>query len=96
VVTALSAQVRKLPHLLRQSLTGDRGMELADLKTFMPVTDTQGVLLPMALAKRHQRTHEPTPSAVLPTGHGSLGPFATQAQQDCAKAESAAQKDIGK
>ena len=41
VVTALSKQVRKLPTQLRQSLTWDRGMELADHKTFSMATDTQ-------------------------------------------------------
>ncbi len=41
VVTALSKQVRKLPAQLRQSLTWDRGMELADHKTFTLATDTQ-------------------------------------------------------
>jgi IS30 family transposase len=40
VVTALSTHVRKLPQLLRQSLTWDRGMELADHKTFTLATDT--------------------------------------------------------
>ena len=40
VVTALSRQVRRLPQLLRQSLTWDRGMELADHKTFTLATDT--------------------------------------------------------
>lgn len=34
VVSALSKQVRKLPDQLRQSLTWDRGVELADHKTF--------------------------------------------------------------
>lgn len=41
VVTALSKQVRKLPDQLRKSLTWDRGMELADHKTFTMATDTQ-------------------------------------------------------
>ena len=41
VVTALSKQVRKLPTQLRQSLTWDRGMELAEHKTFTLATDTQ-------------------------------------------------------
>jgi IS30 family transposase len=41
VVKALSKQVRKLPNQLRQSLTWDRGMELADHKTFTLATDTQ-------------------------------------------------------
>jgi transposase, IS30 family len=41
VVTALSTHVRKLPDQLRQSLTWDRGMELADHKTFTLATDTQ-------------------------------------------------------
>jgi IS30 family transposase len=41
VVAALSKQVRKLPEELRQSLTWDRGMELADHKTFTMATNTQ-------------------------------------------------------
>ena len=41
VVTALSKQVRKLPDQLRKSLTWDRGVELADHKTFTMATDTQ-------------------------------------------------------
>ena len=41
VVTALSTQVRKLPEQLRQSLTWDRGMELANHKSFTLATDTQ-------------------------------------------------------
>lgn len=41
VVTALTKQVRKLPAQLRQSLTWDRGVELADHKTFTMATDTQ-------------------------------------------------------
>ena len=41
VVRALSTQVRTLPNQLRQSLTWDRGMELADHKTFTLATDTQ-------------------------------------------------------
>ncbi len=40
VVTALSTHVRTLPQRLRQSLTWDRGMELADHKTFTLATDT--------------------------------------------------------
>lgn len=41
VVAALSRQVRKLPVELRQSLTWDRGMELAHHKDFTMATDTQ-------------------------------------------------------
>jgi IS30 family transposase len=41
VVTALSKQVRKLPKQLRQSLTWDRGMELANHKTFTLATNTK-------------------------------------------------------
>lgn len=41
VVAALSRQVRRLPQQLRQSLTWDRGMELADHKLFTVATDTQ-------------------------------------------------------
>ena len=41
VVAALSTQVKKLPDRLRQSLTWDRGMELADHKIFILATDIQ-------------------------------------------------------
>ncbi len=41
VVTALSKQVKKLPQQLRQSLTWDRGMELANHKTFTMATDAK-------------------------------------------------------
>ena len=41
VVTALSKQVRKLPDQLRKSLTWDRGVELADHKTFTMATDAK-------------------------------------------------------
>lgn len=41
VVTALSKEVRKLPDQLRKSLTWDRGVELADHKTFTLATDVK-------------------------------------------------------
>ena len=41
VVTALSLQVRKLPTELRQSLTWDRGMELARHKQFTIATNVK-------------------------------------------------------
>jgi IS30 family transposase len=41
VVSALNKQVRKLPNQLRQSLTWDRGTELADHKAFTLATDVQ-------------------------------------------------------
>jgi IS30 family transposase len=41
VVAALSRQIRKLPAVLRRSLTWDRGTELADHKTFTVATDVQ-------------------------------------------------------
>lgn len=41
VVAALTKQVKKLPVELRQSLTWDRGMELANHKAFTMATDTQ-------------------------------------------------------
>lgn len=41
VVSALTKQVKRLPQQLRQSLTWDRGMELASHKTFTLATDTQ-------------------------------------------------------
>jgi IS30 family transposase len=41
VVSALTRQVRKLPAHLRQSLTWDRGVEMADHKRFTLATDVQ-------------------------------------------------------
>ena len=39
VVTALTAQMKKLPKIVQQTLTWDRGMELADHKGFSLATD---------------------------------------------------------
>jgi IS30 family transposase len=41
VVSALTRQIKKMPRQLRESLTWDRGMELADDKTFTMATDTK-------------------------------------------------------
>ena len=41
VVSAISHQIRKLPAVLRRSLTWDRGTELADHKRFTVATDVQ-------------------------------------------------------
>jgi IS30 family transposase len=41
VVAALTRQVKKLPRQLRESLTWDRGMELADHKSFTMATETK-------------------------------------------------------
>jgi IS30 family transposase len=41
VVTALTKQIRGLPSQLRRSLTWDRGMELADHKSFTMATNTR-------------------------------------------------------
>jgi len=44
VVAALGQHVRKLPATLRRSLTGNRGLEMAEHKTFTVATDV-GLLL---------------------------------------------------
>jgi IS30 family transposase len=41
VVAALSPQIRKLPATLRRSLTWDRGLEMAQHKSFTMATDMQ-------------------------------------------------------
>jgi IS30 family transposase len=41
VVAALSRQVRRLPAPLRRSLTWDRGLEMAQQKSFTVATDVQ-------------------------------------------------------
>jgi IS30 family transposase len=41
VVAALSQQVQKLPAALRRSLTWDRGLEMAQHKTFTVATDVK-------------------------------------------------------
>jgi len=41
VVSELTRQVKKLPRQLRESLTWDRGMELADHKSFTMATETK-------------------------------------------------------
>ena len=41
VVAALSRKIRKLPAILRQSLTWDRGLEMAKHKTFTVATDVK-------------------------------------------------------
>ena len=41
VVAALSRQVRQLPAVLRRSLTWDRGLEMAEHKSFTMATDVQ-------------------------------------------------------
>ena len=41
VVKAVSKQIGKLPSQLRQSLTWDRGMEMAEHKAFSVATDAK-------------------------------------------------------
>ena len=45
VVAALSQHVRKLPASLRRSLTWDRGLEMAQHKSFTVATECEGLLL---------------------------------------------------
>jgi IS30 family transposase len=55
VVAALSRQIRKLPTSLRQSLTWDRGHEMAQHKTFSVATDVKVYLCdPHSPWQRHK------------------------------------------
>ena len=67
VVSALIRQARNLPRELYQSLTWDRGKELADHRRFTLATDVDGLLLRSAkpVAARHQREHQ-SPAAPVP------------------------------
>ena len=66
VVSALIKQSQKLPGELYQSLTWDRGKELADHQRLALATERRGLLLrsPITLATRLERKHQPTAAPV--------------------------------
>ena len=61
VVTALSQHVRELPATLRRSLTWDRGLEMAQHRSFTMATDVQVYFCdPQSPWQRGSRTKTPT------------------------------------
>ena len=67
VVAALSRHVRKLPASLRRSLTWDRGLEMAQHKTFTVATKVHVYFCDPTepLAARQQRKHQRTATTVF-------------------------------
>jgi IS30 family transposase len=78
VIDALIDHAKKLPQQLYQSLTWDRGFEMADHKRFTMAT-VPSLLLRSAesLAARHQREHQRAAPTVFPQRHRSIGVFAS-------------------
>ena len=62
VVAALSQQVRQLPASLRRSLTWDRGLEMAEHKSFTMATDVQVYSATRKVPGSAARTKTPTGS----------------------------------
>ena len=75
VVAALSRHVRQLPATLRRSLTWDRGLEMAEHKSFTMATDA-GLLLrsTKSLATRIERKHQRATKAIS-AEEGGLNPL---------------------
>ncbi len=67
-IAALTQHVGKLPVALRRSLTWDRGLEMAQHKSFTVETEVESLLLRSAepVAARHQRKHQRPVASVLP------------------------------
>ena len=83
VVAALSQHVRQLPATLRRSLTWDRGLEMAQHKSFTDRYRCEGLLLRSAesLAARLQRKHQ-WASAPVPAEEGRLVQLQSQSELD--------------
>jgi IS30 family transposase len=97
VVTALSKQVRKLPAQLRQSLNWNRGMELADHKTFTMATDTKVRFCdprsPWQRGRNENTNRLLRP--VFPERDGPVRVLTGRVKQSCSKTEYASQKNLG-
>jgi Integrase core domain len=97
VVAALSRHVRTLPATLRRSLTWDRGLEMAQHKSFTMATDVQVYFCesPKPMAARFERKHERA-AAAIPTEEGGSALLLTVGPgRDRPAPQSTATKNIG-
>ena len=97
VVAALSQHVRQLPVALRRSLTWDRGLEMAQHKSFTMATDVQVYFMRPAksLAARLERKHQRATAAIPAEENGSVLLLAVGAGRDRSASESTAAKNVG-
>jgi IS30 family transposase len=63
-----------LPESLRRSLTGDRGAEMSEHRSFRMATDMHVYFCDprRTMATRHQRRSQRASTAILPEGHQSI------------------------
>ena len=97
VVAALSQHVLGLPATLRRSLTWDRGLEMAQHKSFTMATDVQVYFLRSteSLATRFKRKHQRATQAIPTEEGGSVLLLAVGARQDRSASQSTATKNVG-
>jgi IS30 family transposase len=74
VATALSRHIRKLPTSLKQSLTWDRGLEMAFTVHFGDKCESLLLRSAEPMATRQQRKYQWVTAAVFPERHRSLAP----------------------
>ena len=97
VVAALSRHVRTLPATLRRSLTWDRGLEMAQHKSFTMATDVQVYFCdPQSpMAARFERKHERAAAAIPAEEGGSVLLLTVGPGRDRSAPQSTATKNIG-
>jgi IS30 family transposase len=94
VVAALSQHVRKLPAMLKRSLTWDRGLEMAKHKDFTVATDVQVYFCyPQSPWQRGTNENTNLLLRLLPSRHRPVWLFASAARPGLAAVESTPQKN---